>query len=528
MNPKDSAPEEIKAKLGDRIWRLNNLYFVKDKAGVKIPFRLNWAQTELLDGLWFFSLVLKARQLGVTTFFCILYLDDVLFSKNKSAAIIAHRLEDAKKIFRDKIKFAWDQLPGWLRACYDVNTDSASELVFSLKGQDGTPGKDSSMISVSTSVRSGTVQRLHITELGYIDRHYPEKAQEIRTGALNAVQAGQLVTIESTAAGRDGLFYELVTKAQTSAKLGRALSKLDFKFFFFPWWRHPEYVLETEVVVTKEQEAYFEELEPKIGVLLTPQQRWWYAKKAEVEGDEMLSEYPSTPEEAFMASIEGAYYATQVGQALREHRLRPVPWEPLVPVETWWDLGMDDYMVIVFVQYVGAEIRVIDVEYGSGEGLAHYAKILREKPYAYSRHVMPHDVRVKELGTGKSRYEVAGQLGLRPITIAVQPNGQPNGQAFAKEDQIEAVRSVFPRLVFDEVKASKLFADLQSYRKAWDERLSQFRSEPVHDDHSHGADAVATGAVMTRVVRGAAYEPMNPEAPGRSGGEIRPDNDGEV
>ena len=87
-------------------WRINNLYWIKDKHGRKVKFKTNWAQQEVLDGLWFFSIILKARQLGITTFFCILYLDQILFSANKTAAIIAHTDYDTKKIF-EKIKFAW-------------------------------------------------------------------------------------------------------------------------------------------------------------------------------------------------------------------------------------------------------------------------------------------------------------------------------------------------------------------------------------------------------------------------------------
>jgi hypothetical protein len=290
--------KEILAKLSDRYWRLNNLYSIKDKQGRRVQFRFNWAQEFLYRGLWFLSVVLKVRQLGITTFFCILYLDDTLFSKNKTSAIIAHKLTDAQKIFREKIKFAWDNLPEWLKDQYEVGTETKNELVFSLKG---TGGKDASSISVSTSVRSGTVQNLHISELGYICRHYPEKAEEIKTGALNAVEAGQMISIESTADGREGDFYDTCMRALESQKLARPLSKLDFKFFFFPWWKHPEYMLDEPVIITKELEAYFDELQVKIAYALTNQQKWWYAAKQRLLDEKIFSEYPSTVEEAFMA-----------------------------------------------------------------------------------------------------------------------------------------------------------------------------------------------------------------------------------
>jgi hypothetical protein len=154
--------------------------------GTTTPFRLNWAQAELLSSLHECNLILKARQLGFTTFIQLFMLDACLFNSNIRAGTIAHRLDDARTIFRDKVKFPYDNLPDMLKAARPIVRDSADELVF---------GNNSS-IRVSTSMRSGTLQYLHISEYGQVCARYPDKAREIRTGALNAVQAG-----ESTAEG---------------------------------------------------------------------------------------------------------------------------------------------------------------------------------------------------------------------------------------------------------------------------------------------------------------------------------------
>ena len=190
-----------------------------------------------------------------------------------------------------------------------------------------------------------------------------------------------------------------------------------------------------------------------------------------------------------MASNEGAFYATQMNKVFLEHRVTKIPWVPTVPVDTWWDLGMDDYMVILFVQKVGKELRFIDSLYGSGEGLAFYAAELKKKPYIYGRHVMPHDVAVKELGTGKSRFEIAKSLGIQPITVAPK---------LAVGDGIEAARAVFPSCWFEEERCARLVKDLQNYRKQWDEKLGQWRGEPLHDASSNGADAFRYGATVYR------------------------------
>ena len=145
--------KELKNNLQDRKWRLNNLYFIKNDQGNRVQFKMNWAQQFLFDNLWYLNIILKARQLGITTFFCLLYLDDVIFS-GYDAGLIAHTREAAEKIFDTKIRYAWDNLPESIRREYQVNSDSARELQFKL-------GNTISSIYVGTSLRSGTVQRLH-------------------------------------------------------------------------------------------------------------------------------------------------------------------------------------------------------------------------------------------------------------------------------------------------------------------------------------------------------------------------------
>lgn len=150
-----------------------------------------------------------------------------------NAAIIADRSFSSREIFRDKVKFAYDNLNPVLKSLVPASRDNANELRFD----------NGSVYRVSTSLRSGTTQLLHISEFGKICRESPVKAQEIIAGALNTVQAGQFITIESTAEGRDGHFYNMVKKAQDKQDRGESLGLLDFKLFFYPWWKHPEYRL---------------------------------------------------------------------------------------------------------------------------------------------------------------------------------------------------------------------------------------------------------------------------------------------
>lgn len=460
---------------GDQRWRLNNLYWITSKDGKRLKFELNWAQAELLDQMHYLNLVLKARQLGFTTFIEIYMLDACVFFPDTRAGVIAHTKDDAEAIFRDKIKFAYDNLPDQIKTANPIRRDNTTTLELA----------NNSLIRVGTSLRGGTLQYLHVSEFGKICARFPEKAREIVTGALNTIEQGQMAFIESTAEGQEGRFYDLCQEAQTKGRMGSKLTPLDWKFHFFPWWREPSYAMEPEgVLIAPSLEAYFAALEPE-GVTLSAAQRAWYAKKSETQGDDMRREYPSTPKEAFEASVEGAYYAEQMARAETEGRIGRVPHEPQLRVETWWDLGMDDEMAIWFAQRHGREVRLIDYYANSGEGLAHYAKVISEKPYTYSRHIGPHDSRVRELGTGKSRIETAESLGLKPWEVA---------PSLEVVDGIETVRNLLPRCWFDEQKCADGIRGLKGYRKEWNGDRGVWGTKPRHDWASHPSDSFRTGA----------------------------------
>jgi hypothetical protein len=472
-----AVPDPVAKAFGSQAWRLNNLYWITDKDGQRVLFKMNWAQEQLLAELHFLNIILKARQLGFTTFIQIYMLDMAVFYPDTKCGVIAQTRPDAEAIFRDKIKYPYDRLPDGIKAASSIKRSNATELEL----------KNNSLIRVGTSLRGGTLQFLHISEFGKICAKTPEKAREIVTGALNTIQAGQVAFIESTAEGQEGRFFEMCEIAQSKMRMGQALTPLDWKFHFYSWWREPAYEIdpagvEIEPLFVK----YFAELEAEIGVTLRPGQKAWYVKKAEVQKEDMKREYPSTPKEAFEAAIEGAYYGAQMAQAELEGRIGRVPYEPLLEVETWWDLGMSDEMSIWFVQRHSREMRIIDYYANSGEGLPHYAKVLREKPYLYSRHVGPHDSKVRELNTGKSREETAMELGMRPWVVA------PKLEVM---DGIEQVRSLLARCWFDREKCAEGLKGLRSYRKDWDEQRGVWSSQPRHDWASHPADSFRTGAV---------------------------------
>lgn len=188
---------------------------------------------------------------------------------------------------------------------------------------------------------------------------------------------------------------------------------------------------------------------------------------------------------SFAAAVVGAYYGKQMQAAEEQGRVTKVAYDPSIPVETWWDLGINDAMSIWFVQRAGVEIHLIEYYEMTGEGLPHYAKELQNRPYVYSQHCAPHDIEVRELGTGKSRKETAESLGIVFVTSPLLPI----------MDGIDTVRSMLSRCWFDAEKCARGIEAMKQYRKDWDDKLKIFRDRPLHDWSSHGADAFRTGAV---------------------------------
>lgn len=455
--------------LQDRLWRLENLYYIKDKNGNKVLFKLNWAQKKLLKP-HYLNIILKARQLGVTTFISILFLDHCLFNENVNAAILADSKLVAREIFVDKVKYAYDNLPQCIQAICPVNRDNANELRFG----------NGSVFRVGTSLRGGTLQLLHITEFAKICQENPRKAAEIMSGAINTVQAGQFICMESTARGREGFFYDLCKSAIALRDAGAKLGKLDWKFWFFAWWQHPDYVLEQDVVFSQDMVEYFTNLE-NLGIKLTKDQKTWYVKKMQTQGEYMKREYPSTPDEAFEAANEGLFFGKQMAQARAEKRICFLPYDTHARTYSAWDIGRSDATAIWVYQLCGKSIHLIDYYENSLEDCSHYVRWLREKPYIYEKHFLPHDAQSKSAATNKSYLDIVRELGLKCEALPRAKNELVG---------IEHLRSVMNRMFFDEQKTAKGIKAVEAFRKEWNDKLGCYRDRSYHDWSSHGSKAL--------------------------------------
>lgn len=456
-------------------WRLNNLYLIKDKFGKRVKFRMNRAQRRFYETRHNRNIILKARQLGFTTFIQVDMLDDCIYVKDTSAGVIAHKLDDAKVFFNDKVKFAYNNLPSHIRKVVPLDGDSADTLRF----------MNGSKIYVSTSHRSGTVHYLHVSEFGKLAVKSPERAKEVKTGAFPAVPTSGRIEIESTAEGKSGLFYDMCKTAQDKALTGEPLTALDFKFHFFPWYEDPHYSLPDDIEIAPRIDLYLNELCVEMDIELTHGQRVWYQKTEEIQGDEMRREYPSTPKEAFEQSIEGAIFKKQMAQIRLNKQICRIAIDPSLPIHTFWDLGRD-MVSIWFFQRAGMEHRFIDYHQESMQDIPHFIGVLKNKesggvPYVYGDVYLPHD------GTRKSvidkHQSPASLLYAAGYTVRMVPRTPEKTQAIAH------ARLALPLCYFDAVRCADGIDGLDGYRWEWDVNAGVWKKTPLHNKASHVADA---------------------------------------
>ena len=196
---------------------------------------------------------------------------------------------------------------------------------------------------------------------------------------------------------------------------------------------------------------------------------------------------------SFESQIAGAYYADQISAAKDQGRIGRLPVEPSLPIHTAWDLGIADAMSIWLFQSVGKEIRLVHYYEATGKGMEHYIQYLNQwantNGVGLGTHLAPHDIEVRELTSGRSRKDVAREMGISFRTVQ-----RPR----VKAEGIQAVRRMFPRFWIDDVRAEQGYNCVASYRREWDEKAGRFRDNPVHDWASHGADALQTLALGWR------------------------------
>lgn len=480
--------EELARCLADPEWRLFSgcLYQIivkgedEDDESFVQPFKPNRAQRRFIRRLWHRNLILKARQLGFTTLIAILWLDHALWNATQRCGMIAQDRETAEAIFRDKVVFAYDHMPEEIRERFPLARASTKELLFA---------HNNSSIRVATSVRGGTIHRLHVSEFGKICAKFPQKAEEVVTGSFQAVPLSGIIVVESTAEGTDGEFYKMCQRAQALVTGKALLTRSQYRFHFYAWWQDPAYTMSPAgVPISTELQDYFNEIERLMECTIDGGQRAWYAEKQRNDfagaEERMWREYPSTPAEAFQQSVAGNYFAKELIILRKRGGITQVPVLDL-PVYTFWDIGRSDGCAVWFMQMLGQEDRFIDYEEGHNEDLRHYAAMLQRRGYLYGAHFLPHDANHKRLSDyNKSTKEQLQELLPGQAFFIVPVVSQLMSGIYAARKHLKTAW-------FDVDGTKEGIERLSNYKKKWSAADARYMDDTPDKSNgcSEGADA---------------------------------------
>lgn len=489
---------ELRKNLNDPHWRIRNLYWIRDKEGKAVKFKPWPEQEKFIENIWFRNIVPKARQRGFSTVIQLLWLDTCLFNDNMAAAVIAQDDATAKKIFDDKILFAWERMPDFVRRENPTVRQNTEEMKW----------KNGSYILVSTSTRGNTIQRLHVSELGQIAAKFPERAKEIQRGSLASVDKTGIIVIESTVESPTGIFSEMVKTAVAIQESGKPLSKQEYKLHFASWWDADEYEEDPDlIIISPEEHEYFDRIEGEIGRSISMRKRAWYIAKLKNdyanEEDAMWSQYPSTLKEAFQVSSAGIWFSKQLSIARKQKRIGTFNYDPRYPVNTWWDIGVSDDIAIIFHQKIGLNNYFINFIEGSAEPYNYFVRKMNEFGYVWGSHYLPHDANQRRPGAEalKTPADMLEDLKLRNLVIVPRISEVHIG--------IDQTRLAFHSAFIDDTRCKKLIEHLEGYEKSWNERSATWSEVPRKNGHQHAADAFRQWGQLEFSLRASDAPPRN-------------------
>jgi phage terminase large subunit len=402
------------------------LFYEKKYMDIKIPYTPRKHQAylhkKISDNRW--NVLVCHRRFGKTVCMINHLIRSALLSKNKNPryAYIAPTFKQAKSIAWDYMKQFTAKIPYTKFNETELRVDLPNGSRITLLGSENSDG-----------LRGIYLDGCVIDEYANVNsKLFPE----IIRPALSD-RKGYCVFI-GTPAGMNNNFYELYQHAQGADD----------------WFNYKAKASETKIVDAEE-----------------------LVKAKEVMGDK---KYQQEFECDWIANIEGAVYSDVLTKMEDQKQLTRVPYDPSLPVSTAWDLGVSDHSAIIFYQQLGKSVNIIDYHEERGQGLPYYVQVIKDKDYVYKDHFAPHDIEVTDFGNGKTRREVAYQLGIRFKVVPKIP----------LEDGIHATTMTLPRCWIDTDHCKKLIDALRHYHRKYIDKNRMFRSKPVHDWSSHACDAM--------------------------------------
>jgi hypothetical protein len=509
--------------LASRAWRVANLYTIVDDKARLIPFQPNWAQRAFYNRLWYCNHVLKARKLGFSTFIEILNLDDVLFNRNFTAGIVDKTMDDAKKKLQ-MMRCAYDNLDnGDLHPeTWKIGREIKRSVRLTTKAKEELAWSNGGKAYCGVSLRGGTINRLHISELGSVAMRTPGKAEEIVNGAMNAFTPGNRCDIESThEGGRSGTHFRLLNTCMRADP--DALTQQDFRFHFFPWWQDPRYVLPVVRPLRPEIADYFDRLEAQLGRTFTPEQKMFYDSKQDIQKHGMKKEFPSTPGEAFEAMSENAIYGKELADLRAGGRIRDIGLYRELPMFTFSDIGLSDYLSTWLIQPCPPHGYLVldwmEHECLPASGFVD-ALLLWERKWGkpIAADFLPHDADRRSPNDGKTYAQVLRERQRNVLVVPRTPDVWLG---------IGHVRDVLPHCWFHAGNCDKPrthageerpggVACLEGYQKLPAGASGVLREMPKHDEFSHSADGFRTFAEARQrnMIPGGDVRPATPAVKG--------------
>ncbi len=478
-----TAPDRLQEEaLPDPVWRLANLYRCLTEDGRDVPFIPTPEQRAVIWCLhargWRRLIIPKARQLGMSLLLSLVSLDGVCWREGFHAALIDKKEADAEKKLREKVKFAWDRLPPYAHKILDLPRFTNDQLLVTERTRRDAP---ESSFSAGINFRGGTVELLWISEWGAIQDTDRARSREIKAGALPAVEraAEGVCVIETTwKGGLDGELGPYIHEAMKTPEAEKG--DKSWRILFFGWHTCAQY-RQSHGYIDPESARYFAEIE-RGGVRLDPEQKLWYAEKRRTgtSAKTVKEEYPTLVHECWENSPPGSIYGPAIATARTSGRVRLFETDRW-PVHTFWDLGLPVNTVTWYAQIRPESILLVDVDLELDIDLQDRAALMRAKGWNYGCHYLPWEAGQRSsLGTTPAA-EYAKVLG---HNVRVVPRA---GRVL---DGIQQLQTLFPRLVFHAGRCARALEHLARYRSERETATGIARDLPVHDRHSHAADAL--------------------------------------
>lgn len=501
--------EQLRSHLASRKWRLENLHTIlaggteeHPEIGLR-PFTPNPAQIDYDRNSHTLDAILKARKMGFSTFKAVDICDEATLVSNMTFGIIDYTLPDAKKKLQ-MVRTSWENMDnGRLHPkTWRLGKELKKRNPIIGDAKESLEWHNGSTLAVSTSFRGSTPNYLWLSEFGKIAAFRSGQATEIVNGAFNSILPGQRITSESThEAGKFGEHYKLLSRAMKAQSLPR-LTSMDWKFHFFPWWRHPAYRMEPDGrPIRPEIERYFQQLAARHGIVCTEAQMFWYDLKQQEQGYGMKKEFPSTPGEAFEALVTGAIWGREITDLRAAGRVKPLEVGP-EPIYTFWDLGYSDFTAIWLIQPAGRDVLVHNFYQNHRLHTGRYMEVIKKWERHYDRtisqHFLPHDAE-SHGGGGISPIELLLEAGMPRREITIVPRSPDPwvginhartllGRAYFNEGTTDCI------IERDGVEFPSGLACLENYKTRVNQQGDYETNIIVHDEFSHPADGFRTFA----------------------------------